>query len=213
MKKATLLSAYVALSSHDAMAAAPSPLTSLFQYSNTNDGLIEMDAQISHAPRTQHMGGLGMHLMNLASDPMGQAFGQEEYIEKNLMDFFNIQIFSSIYVGSMKQQFDLIFDTGSSWVWVEHEFCNACANPQKLKSRESTSFTQVSPELSTLRYGRGQVYGYDSRDQICLNEESTIGHGCMDNYLFKSVVYQRDLQGLAGAGIIGLSPSAEGMGA
>jgi len=79
-----------------------------------------------------------MHLMNLrAADEDQQAM---EYIEKNLYDYFDIQIFSQIYIGSNKQKFDLIFDTGSSWVWVGHDLCNTCANPSKFDSRESTSF-------------------------------------------------------------------------
>ena len=32
----------------------------------------------------------------------------------------------------------------------------------------------------------------------------------MEDYLFKSIVSQEDLEGLAGAGIIGLSPSSQG---
>jgi len=31
----------------------------------------------------------------------------------------------------------------------------------------------------------------------------------MSDYLFKSIVYQEDLQGLAGAGLIGLAPSSQ----
>ena len=35
----------------------------------------------------------------------------------------------------------------------------------------------------------------------------------MSDYLFRSVVYQQDLEGLAGAGLIGLSPYNQGEGA
>tara|TARA_B110000285_G_scaffold218030_1_gene267044 strand:+ start:43 stop:216 length:174 start_codon:yes stop_codon:yes gene_type:complete len=51
------------------------------------------------------------------------------------------------------------------------------------------------------------VLGYNTYDQVCLNEDSTIGHGCMSDFKFRSVVYQEKLEGLAGAGLIGLSPS------
>ena len=44
-------------------------------------------------------------------------------------------------------------------------------------------------------------------------KNSEEGHGCMDNYLFKNVVAQHDLSGLAAAGIIGLSPSNQDSGA
>jgi hypothetical protein len=55
-------------------------------------------------------------------------------------------------------------------------------------------------------YGQGTVWGYDTTDQVCLNQNSEIGNGCMEDYLFKSVVKQNALGGLAGAGLIGLAP-------
>jgi len=51
------------------------------------------------------------------------------------------------------------------------------------------------------------VKGYDTTDQVCLNKDSTDGNGCMQDFKFKSVVEQKDLGGLAGAGLIGLSPN------
>lgn len=103
----------------------------------------------------------------------------------------------------------MIFDTGSSWVWVGTDKCYECHNPEKFHYDHSMSFIQASPKISNLRYGRGAVWGYDSYDTVCLSEQSTIGNGCMENYLFKSVVYQEELGGLAGAGLIGLAPSSQ----
>ena len=40
------------------------------------------------------------------------------WLEKDLEDFFDIQIFSTVYFGSQKEPHELIFDTGSSWLWV-----------------------------------------------------------------------------------------------
>merc|ERR1711935_297828 len=53
----------------------------------------------------------------------------------------------------------------------------------------------------------------NSLDTVCLSENSTVGNGCMEDYLIKSVVYQEKLGGLAGAGLIGLSPSSQYSGA
>jgi len=44
---------------------------------------------------------------------------------------------------------------------------------------------------------------------VCLSRSSVLGNGCMLDYKFKSIVSQKDLRGLAGAGIIGLSPSSK----
>lgn len=103
----------------------------------------------------------------------------------------------------------MIFDTGSSWVWVGTDKCLECHNPEKFHYEQSRSFILKDKEISTLSYGRGEVWGYDTLDTVCLSEQSTIGNGCMENFLFKSVTYQEQLGGLAGAGLIGLSPSSQ----
>jgi hypothetical protein len=56
--------------------------------------------------------------MNLFAEDDDSLIQEEDYIEKKLHDFFNIQLYSNIYVGSEKRPFKMIFDTGSSWVWV-----------------------------------------------------------------------------------------------
>lgn len=108
----------------------------------------------------------------------------------------------------------MIFDTGSSWVWVQSDACHHCmANQHKFHYSQSKTFTPLTNQPSVLRYGKGSVVGIDSEDQVCITPDGTLGRGCMANYLFKTVFGQRDLDGLAGAGIIGLSPSNQGAGA
>jgi len=86
--------------------------------------------------------------MNLAA-----ANGQSEYVEKILHDFNNIQIFSKIYIGSQRQEFDFIFDTGSSWVWVATFLCDTCKNKNKFNYDVSRTFRQTGDHISNLYYG------------------------------------------------------------
>lgn len=67
----------------------------------------------------------------------------------------------------------------------------------------------MTSKLSELNYGRGTAIGWDSKDTICLRPESTVGHGCMEDFLFKNIIYQESLSGLHGAGLIGLAPSSQ----
>lgn len=83
------------------------------------------------------------------------------------------------------------------------------ANGHKFDFRQSNTFRQLSNQVTELRYGKGAVYGLSATDQVCIDPKGSIGRGCMEDYLFKAVVGQNDLEGLAGAGIIGLSPSAQ----
>ena len=68
------------------------PCSAQWNWGTASDsGLIELDMQISHKPKGYH-NNLGAHLMNLRS--AGQDPLTKQYIEKNLYDYFNIQIFS-----------------------------------------------------------------------------------------------------------------------
>ena len=145
-------------------------LTLLALFSSTNafwkgwsqdNGMIEMDMHITERPK-QHLSGLAHHLQVLDSANASET--EKDYIDKQLYDFNNIQIFSKIYVGSERREFDMIFDTGSSWLWIENKSCDNCANPNKFNNTESSTFKQLSPFASRLYYGRGMVEGVDTSD-------------------------------------------------
>lgn len=80
-------------------------------------------------------------------------------------------------------------------------------NDHRFFKDESDTYEQLTWEESELNYGKGSVIGYDSTDMVCLMKTSVLGDGCMRNYLFKRIISQRDLKGLATSGIVGLSPS------
>jgi hypothetical protein len=42
---------------------------------------------------------------------------------KDLNDYMNVQLFSSIKAGSHRQPINVIFDTGSNWLWLASEIC------------------------------------------------------------------------------------------
>lgn len=97
----------------------------------------------------------------------------KDYIEKNLYDFYDIQLYAVVYVGSNKQKFEMIFDTGSSWVWVQSEECLRCMkNDHRFFKDESDTYEQLTWEESELNYGKGSVIGYDSTDMVCLMKTS-----------------------------------------
>ena len=100
-----------------------------------------MDMHISQRPK-EHLTGVAQHLQVLDSANASEA--EKNYIDKQLYDFNNIQLYSKIYIGSQRQEFDMIFDTGSSWVWVENKICDTCFNPNKFNNTASETFNQTS---------------------------------------------------------------------
>lgn len=114
----------------------------------------------------------------------------------------SVSIWSYAYFGSNKQKFVTLFDTGSSWVWVNSRVCENCLNGlAKFDERQSNSFSFYNSVMD-LHYGSGDVYGYNSYDQVCLKPDV-----CVDNFSFLTVSHNRGLNDLMCSSLIGLSPN------
>lgn len=96
----------------------------------------------------------------------------------------------------------MLYDSGSSKVWVEDESCFSCRNPKKFFSEQSDTFTD-NHRREVMRYGKGEIFGKDVSDQICLTPSDD---NCMDDFRFMAVNDQRQLHGLRSSGLIGMAP-------
>ena len=113
----------------------------------------------------------------------------ETLVVKNLRDFHDLQLFAQIYIGSEKQPFDMIFDTGSNYLWVMSSSCRNCpVMNQKFFESESTSFKNTFSPIS-LYYGSGSVNGQHAIDNICLKPAGL----CATDFSFVLVSDQRSL--------------------
>lgn len=95
-----------------------------FLSNEVRPGVFVQDIEIREVPyheRGASFSGVANYLQNLDSANL-----KPEYVEKKLFDYNNIQIHSKIYIGSERQMFDFIFDTGSSWCWVSSIACDNC---------------------------------------------------------------------------------------
>jgi len=121
-------------------------------------------------------------------------------ITKNIRDYSDVQIYSTIYIGDNMQPFELIFDTGSNWLWVNGRICDNCNSQPQFDERKSSSFKFFNI-LTDLHYGTGDAYGYNSLDKVCIKPGK-----CAEDFSFLTVGYQTGLDSLATSGILGLSP-------
>ena len=64
--------------------------------------------------------------------------------------------------------------------------------------------------MSQVSYGSGHIWGYRSRDQVCLSPTSD---QCVDGMAFIATINQQGLSGMTSDGIVGLAPVARGQGA
>jgi len=118
-------------------------------------------------------------------------------------DYENSQYYGSITLGTPAQKFDVIFDTGSSDLWVASSKCDSsCGRHKKYDSSKSSTYVKNGTSFH-IEYGSGPVDGFQSIDNL------NFGGLVVKNQDFAEVT---DASGLGGAyklgkfdGILGLA--------
>eukprot|EP01041_Mallomonas_annulata_P014095 gene14095-29989_t len=81
-------------------------------------------------------------------------------------DYQNAQYFGTISLGTPAQSFQVIFDTGSSDLWVASSKCgSSCGNHPKYDSSKSSTYTEDG-KIFKIKYGSGPVSGFQSIDEL-----------------------------------------------
>jgi len=95
-----------------------------------------------------------------------------------LKDYSNAQYFGIVQIGTPPQSFEVIFDTGSSNLWVPKVGCTHCGLPfisHKSKYDESKSSTYEADGADfEIMYGSGSVKGFFSKDDVTLADDIVI---------------------------------------
>jgi len=106
------------------------------------------------------------------------AVGDSDSESELIKDYANAQYYGTITVGTPPQEFQVIFDTGSSNLWVPKVGCKHCGNPlfgRKSKYDHDSSSTYAADGADfNIRYGSGAVSGFWSADDVVIAEDFTI---------------------------------------
>jgi len=97
---------------------------------------------------------------------------------ESIKDYANAQYFGTVSIGSPPQSFQVIFDTGSSNLWVPKVGCTHCGNPffgkkNKYDEDASTSYHEDGSDFEIM-YGSGSVKGYFSLDDVLLADDIVV---------------------------------------
>ncbi|XP_071569436.1 lysosomal aspartic protease-like, partial [Temnothorax nylanderi] len=88
-----------------------------------------------------------------------------------LINSDNIQYYGNIEIGTPPQTFKIIFDTGSSDLWVPSKNCNvsqpACLKHNKYDNTQSTTYVSEGV-IFDVSYPDGRVYGNLSNDDVII---------------------------------------------
>uniref|UniRef100_A0A6Q2Z9Q2 pepsin A n=1 Tax=Esox lucius TaxID=8010 RepID=A0A6Q2Z9Q2_ESOLU len=79
----------------------------------------------------------------------------------------DLAYFGVISIGTPPQSFTVIFDTGSSNLWVPSVYCNsaACENHRRFSPGHSSTFRNAGRSLS-IQYGTGSMTGFMGYDTV-----------------------------------------------
>jgi hypothetical protein len=114
--------------------------------------------------------------LRTTSTTTNQPIGKREAVQ--IKDYANAQYYGSVSIGTPGTTFQVIFDTGSSNLWVPKVGCSHCGNPlvgteTKYNHDASTTYVQDGSNFEIM-YGSGGVSGYFSQDSVTLANDIVV---------------------------------------
>ena len=125
----------------------------------------------------------------------------------SLTNFANAQYYAPILIGTPPQKFKVIFDTGSSNLWIQSKDCKSvsCLEHKGFDYSTSTTYSKIlthdQVNIYQIRYGTGKIKGEFGKDRV------SIGDLVIDNQIFGLTTREEGsaVKNVPFEGILGLS--------
>ncbi|GMH13118.1 hypothetical protein Nepgr_014959 [Nepenthes gracilis] len=127
--------------------------------------------------------------MNQGLKRFQYSFGDSDTDIVYLKNYLDAQYYGEIGIGSPPQKFSVIFDTGSSNLWVPSSKCYfsvACYFHSKYKSSKSSTYTKIGKSCE-IDYGSGSISGFFSQDIV------EVGNLAVKNQVFIEASREKSL--------------------
>ncbi|KAL9250929.1 Aspartic proteinase A1-like protein [Drosera capensis] len=156
------------------------PLVLLFSvashvFCESNDGFVRIGLKKKNFDQNNR---IASQLESKEGDPLktyirrkylgGYLLGSEDLDIVGLKNYMDAQYFGEIGVGTPPQKFTVIFDTGSSNLWVPSSKCYfsvPCYFHAKYKASDSSTYKK-NGKSADIHYGTGAISGFFSQDHV-----------------------------------------------
>lgn len=145
-----------------------------------------------------------------------ETINETSFTTVDLSNYFDIQYYGSIFVGTPSQRQTVIFDTGSNILWVPSIECTSCRNnSNKFNPNESSTITYLS-ENKNITYAIGFVDGRLVQDSVSLNGDNKMFPQVynkkmkVEGFQFLLVDKEENLTGTMADGVMGIGIDTEG---
>ncbi|XGW31781.1 hypothetical protein V3C99_010166 [Haemonchus contortus] len=125
-------------------------------------------------------------------------YGSNHDFTEGLSNYMNNQYYGTIQIGTLPQTFKVLFDTGSSNLWIPCWDCpqsdKACQNHDKFYCDQSSTCNHTDQPIS-IHYGTGSMQGHVDHDIVCFGTDekyctdSSQGFGCATKEPGNTFVY------------------------
>ncbi|NWU99672.1 CATE protein, partial [Upupa epops] len=91
-------------------------------------------------------------------------------INEPLVNYLDMEYFGQISIGTPPQNFTVVFDTGSSNLWVPSVYCisKACTQHSRFQPAQSSTYQLIGTPFS-IQYGTGSLTGIIGSDQVVVS--------------------------------------------
>jgi len=161
-----------------------------------------INVPLTHRPKTVNQ----FHAMNQRRAERGQkleATLKGGLPSVSLTDVEDAEYFGEVQIGSPAQKFQVIYDTGSSNLWVPGKDCSNCKQGSARYDSSKSSQHKKNGQSFALQYGTGSCTGFLSQDDV------VVGGAKISGFTFGEVTKEAaDVFGQAPFdGILGMGPA------
>ncbi|CAG8554539.1 11820_t:CDS:2 [Ambispora leptoticha] len=130
-----------------------------FSYCNSSLTILKFQLALTRLPLTRNRHNIKLHRRNLAK------------LKENA-SFYGGEFHSKIQIGEPGQEFNVLFDTGSTPLWVSHRSCNTTHTT--FDPRKSRSFRKIGIPWNITYADNDSANGYLARETVTIGEDVKI---------------------------------------